>query len=98
MLSIQRCRAILGADAPESDQDVEQLRDQLYAIASIWVDGGTRIPASPSAGILASLSEDARAEIEERAALMEFDGGLARSLAERAALSAFKVKIGGRIH
>lgn len=36
---------------------------------------------------LATLTESARYDVEERAAIMEYDGGLSRGLAEQAAWS-----------
>ena len=87
-LSVQRCRDILGTAVGESDLAIEQLRDQFYAIARSWIDSGAKDFRSSSA-VLASLSEEDRAEVEERAAVMELDGGLTRSEAEHAAVAAF---------
>lgn len=39
---------------------------------------------------LASLDPDARIDVEERAAIMEYDGGLSREAAEREALAAYQ--------
>ena len=89
VLSIQRCRTILGAGANKSDSEIEQLRDQLYTIARVWIDGGAKMVRSPSMEFLASLPKHDRCEIEERAAVMEFDGGLSRPEAERTAIAAF---------
>ncbi len=87
-LSVQRCRDILGTAVGESDLAIEQLRDQFYAIARSWIDGGVKDFRSSSEG-LALLSEEDRVEVEERAAVMELDGGLTRSEAEHAAVAAF---------
>lgn len=38
---------------------------------------------------IAALNDDDRAEVEERAAIIEFDGNLPRALAERIALNAW---------
>lgn len=89
VLSVQRCRDILGPTLAKSDAEIEQLRDELYAIAGTWIDGGAKAFSLPLAENVASLSEEDRAEVEERAAIMEIDGGLTRSEAERVALAAF---------
>ncbi len=85
MLSIQRCREILGADAPDSNEGIEALRDELYVVARVWLEAG-----SPRAALsaLAQTTADPEA-LEERAAIMEFDGGLSRAEAERRVLAAF---------
>ncbi len=41
-------------------------------------------------GLLDRLREDARADYEERAAIMEFDGGLSREQAEQAAYESLR--------
>jgi hypothetical protein len=38
-ISIKRCRALLREIAPKEDVEVEGLRDRLYAVAEILVDG-----------------------------------------------------------
>jgi hypothetical protein len=116
MLSLKRCREILGADSPETESDLELLRDQLYGLARVAVeacptqrrrnsqrnapDGARQAIKTASRNnepkesvrfseALASLSEEERYEVEERAGIMEFDGGLDRSAAEQAAFSEF---------
>jgi len=37
MLSIEKCRLLLGTDYPLSDQDISSLRERLYALADITV-------------------------------------------------------------
>ena len=116
MLSLKKCRELLPADSPESDSELELLRDQLYGLARVAVEactplrcrnsqhnapdgarraigGGARDnepqePARFFAG-LASLPEDERYEVEERAGIMEFEGGLDRGAAEQSAFSEF---------
>lgn len=112
LLSLAKCRAILGADAPESDAELELHRDALYRLARVVVEAlpntrrEKRAPRAPNGArrafedaakgktgpanfseALALLLEDERYEIEERAAIHEFDGGLDRSAAERLAIS-----------
>lgn len=116
MLSLKRCQEILGADSPETESDLELLRDQLYGLARVAVeacppqrrrnsqrnapdaagqalDGAARDnePQEPAcfSDALARLPEEERYEVEERAGIMEFDGGLARGAAEQAAFSEF---------
>ena len=54
------------------------------------LDGGMSELGSPSTERQKSLSDDERIEIKERAAVLEFDGGLSRSDAEQAAFAAFR--------
>ena len=90
-------REILGSDCPKSDAEMEKLRDQLYGLAQVVVEA---LPKKPRKNILLRkpecfadavllLPENERYELEERAGIMEFDGGLDRSAAERAAFSQF---------
>ena len=89
-MSVRRCRQLLGADVIASDLEIECLRDQLYDVARVWIEEGMTVFASPSTELRETLSEDDRLEVEERAAVLEFDGGLSRSGAERAAVTAFR--------
>ena len=77
---------MLGDDAPASDEEVEQVRDQLYEFARAWIDGVTQKAIAVTRAPV-PLDEDDRAEIDERAALMEFDGQLHRDDAERQAIA-----------
>lgn len=99
MLSVQRCRELLGASAPSSDEDIEELRSQLYAVAVVWLGQGAR-PLEPSTdSLLSALPEDDRVGVEERAAVLEYDGGVPRDLAERAAITdIFRTPKNGRSH
>jgi hypothetical protein len=40
MLSIDRCRDYLGSDCPLTDEEIEAVRDQLYALATLAVGAG----------------------------------------------------------
>jgi len=122
LLSLAKCRAILGTDAPESDADLARLRDQLYGLARVVVEAiraNGRLMRSPRAPngarracddvakgqtapanfseALASLPEDERYAVEERAAIHEFDGGLDRSAAEQRAFSEYWRAKHGRV-
>jgi hypothetical protein len=39
MISIERCRQLLGPDCDLSDEEIEDLRDQAYALANIAIKG-----------------------------------------------------------
>jgi hypothetical protein len=115
MLSLVKCREILGCDSPESDAELELRRDRLYAVARVAVDAYPRLQhrkspqnapdarqktfdeveksGSKPAGFseaFASLPDEDRYDMEERAAIMEFDGGLDRDAAEQAAFSLYR--------
>jgi hypothetical protein len=42
MLTLERCRQILGDDCPQSNGDLERLRDQLYGLAGVTVEACLR--------------------------------------------------------
>jgi hypothetical protein len=88
MLTIEKCRKILGSDCPESDTDLEKLREHLYSFARVAVE--ILPPRNRGSGFAESirlLPEDERYEAEERAAILEYDGGFTRNEAERLAFS-----------
>ncbi len=79
MLSISKCREILGAKAANLlDSELELLRDQLYPLADVVVSHflthSKRV-----------VENNLRDELEERAAILEFDGKISRSEAEQKA-------------
>lgn len=106
MLTLARCREILGADCGRSDAELERLRNHLQALAELTVeacrisaraerardpqprgDGQEPNPRGlPFAVALQLVAEDQRHDVEERAAIMQYDGGLDRDHAERRAL------------
>lgn len=69
-----------------SDTQVEALRDQLYAIATVARRAFMAANELPFDLALGLLSADERHDVEERAAIVEFDGKLSRDQAERLAL------------
>jgi hypothetical protein len=123
MLSLQRCREILGQDCSLNDEELETLRNQLYGLADVVTtvldthlrqngslnslvvkprskntSKGSRHPSQEKRRFeteLALLPEDVRTVILERTSIMEFDGGLARDVAEMAALAEYR---GQRYH
>lgn len=87
-ISLASCRRLIGALASgHSDAELEKLRDELYTVARVALEvhpmGGPRRFASA----FSSLAEDQRFDVEERAAILEFDGRLTRDQAERLALA-----------
>jgi hypothetical protein len=70
---------------------LERVRDDLYAFARITVDGmakGQTSKASFTAvEVIRSIPEAARADVIERAAIIEFDAGHTRDAAERLAIA-----------
>ena len=91
MISLHRCRQILGSKVSDSDDEIEQVREALYTLAHIAVDVYTKhpqnIPVPDSEAALGQLPPDARDDIEERAAIREYDGSLDRDSAERHAFA-----------
>jgi hypothetical protein len=93
---IAECRKILGNGCPLSDLEVEQLRDQLYDLARCVVDL-SQMPLNDPERVIAQLPDDERADVEERAAILEFDGGIGRRRAERKAFTeAFRTRKANR--
>jgi len=100
MLSLQRCREILGQGCVLDDHQIESLRDQLYGLAHVVTDemcehrSGDSKASEENDGCnsgdfkagLNLLPESEREDVEERAAIIEFDGGADRDQAEREAI------------
>ena len=108
VLTLERCRDILGSDAPADERELQLVRDDLHRLSQLFIalltQGDSRTRArndseSPSLGashhrrpagafrLLCSVLGDGKAYgLVERAAIMEYDGGLVRCDAEIAAL------------
>ena len=90
-MSVAACRRFLGrVGEGVSDDDVARLRDELYAFAAAAVtvyEQNASDTAETSA--LNSLPPTARDDVEERAAIIQFDAHLPRGMATRAAVSAY---------
>lgn len=85
MLSLERCRELLsGVELP--DAAIEGTRDSLTALAEIMLD---EFMARKSVNTLGpdDVPQALREEFEERAAIREFEGGMSRDSAERAAFA-----------
>ncbi len=82
MLSVVRCRELLRGGGG-SDAEIERLRDALYALANVAIDlhQEHRLPHA-----LRLLPSEQRDAVGERAAIVEFEGGLRRDEAERRAV------------
>jgi len=98
MLSVKNCRQILGLESDNlSEREIEALRHQLYCLATLtvarFVETQSLAKSESNANVLdfrsalSSLMDDERESVEERAAVMEFDGNLPRDEAERAAIA-----------
>lgn len=90
LLSLSACRRLLGHVGDSlPDDDVLRLRDQLYALAQCAVAAFAEDASSePEATVLGSLTPAVREEVEERAAIIQFDAHLPRGVATRAAVAA----------
>ena len=92
MLSLENCRSLLGDDSERLEQsDLELLREQFYCLARLSLEMfsnvGNQGPSSAFQHALTSFEQSDRDSIEERAAVIEFDGKVARETAERIAIS-----------
>ena len=95
MLSTARCRALLGPGCRLTEAQLEQLRQDLYALAEVALVtlpqhrpgsaiGNQRSQRSPYTDGAEASSEKMTPQYEayERAAILEFDAGMDRSAAE----------------
>ena len=82
MLSLDRCRTLLGPDCRLSDAQIERLRDQIRVMAEITMNvmmvPAATTPFCESVRLLPD-ADDA----VERAAILEFDAGMSRGRAEK---------------
>lgn len=93
MLPIETCRALLGVAATHlADSDIAALRDQLCQVAGVAIAlyaSGAKVGKLRGRDLRAKLSDFSAAErvqIEERAAVLEFDAKIPRDLATRRAI------------
>lgn len=90
MFSLERCRSILGREYALDDEQLITLRDQLYGLADVVIEkfrvqkeiyGDGEAEDSRQGDYRAALSllpENEREDVEERAAIIEFEGGEGR--------------------
>lgn len=83
---LSRCRKLVGSDSSLTDTELQQLRDQLYELATVMLQAYDSV-ARPAILGIAKLSESERIEVEERAAIFEFEANLTREQADRLALN-----------
>lgn len=88
-IPLKHCRALLGEEGQVLDDGaLRELRDALYAVAEILPEVGQG--ASHASLMLTSAEQTAPAlnwqAVEERAAIMEFEGEVPRDVAERMAI------------
>lgn len=98
MLSLERCNRLLGGDANSNRAQLERLRQDLYALAEVVADPAagpngrwlTSYPFSQtfrtSSNRLSEVPPCDRYELNERAAILEWDAGMNRSDAEHEAI------------
>lgn len=87
-LRIPECRGLLAADTESSltDEQIVRLRDQFYELASVAL-AAYRTQSAPSTSIT-GLADSDRMDLEERAAIIQFEGNFTREQSERLALDA----------
>jgi hypothetical protein len=102
VLSTARCRALLGLQSSLTQAQLEQLRQDLYTLAQITIEGfrkrEERTDIAPGAiGLpsirapfnirtLTHLTAEDHDSLEERSAILEFEAGFDREPAEKEAL------------
>ena len=85
-MDLEKCRSLLPADLGLSDVELERLRDALYTLAGVAVEGfleernALRSAAKAAPPSCETSVGEAR---NERAAILEFDAGVRREQAER---------------
>lgn len=90
-ISVARCREILGPDCRLSDAEVETLAEQVLAVAKVIVRdfAAARVSDERFRDACKLVPKDDHYEVEERAAIIEFEGALSRDESNRAGLSAW---------
>lgn len=83
-IGLDECRRLLGEGCRLSDEQLLKVRDQLYEVARV-VAAAFVDDAAYSGGAVRPPDAADLEEIDERAAIMEFDGKLPRQAAERLA-------------
>jgi len=89
MLSLQHCRKILGAKAPRSEEELVRLREQFYCLVELTFairDKSRRDFVDDASFERVSNSIEDPETLEERAAIIEFEGNISRDEAERLAI------------
>jgi hypothetical protein len=95
MVSLDRCRKVLGQKESISDENLVTLREQLYCFAELIFDVREKRKKSSeksSDGFMTPFEQAAKSQedpevLRERAAIIEFEGNTSRDEAERMAIS-----------
>jgi hypothetical protein len=90
MISLERCRKVLGPKNRLSDENLATLREQLYCFAELALNVRDRqktTDSEPCALEQAAKSPEDLEALRERAAIIEFDGNFSRDDAERQAIT-----------
>jgi hypothetical protein len=85
-LDVKVCRQFLDPACALDDPALCKLRDELYLLASVALS----FLAGDASRPVESLSEGERADVEERAAILQFEGRLPREPAEQLPLMRIK--------
>ena len=89
-LSVEDCRRLIGSSARDlSDAQVERLRNEMYDLASCVVGACNEDRAIGERGTLDLIPEEDRDGVEERAAVLQFDANMPRSVATRTACASY---------
>jgi len=88
-MTVDTCRRLLGPAAHGvPDSQLEELLDGFTELAQFVVD--TFVDGEPARTPGRGIAEDDVVQVQERAAILEFDAGLPREVATRKALAQFK--------
>ncbi len=97
LISLDRCRKLLGADAAVSDEELTEIRESLYQLAHVVVSAYTEQHHAVDVGVaseefeefLKRLPPEEQEEVEKRAAALVQDKGMCREKAERVAITEY---------
>lgn len=90
-IAVSRCRRVLGLGSEVTDEEVRSIRDELYELAEVGLDlviqTGRTLHTQSVCKAGRVLNDKAMQELfDERAGIMEHEGGVPREKAERCAL------------
>lgn len=94
LLDREKCRLLLGTDCKLTDSQLEQLRQEIYALSDVVLESfyaqklsaaGRLRESQNISGCLSGIPHAERETVEERAAILEFERGLKRCEADRQA-------------
>jgi hypothetical protein len=89
VLTLQKCRSLIGTDCKLTHAELEQLRQEMYAYADVAIESlcASRKPGACPTGesCLEAIPIEEREAVAERAAILEYEGNLTKPEAERQA-------------